>query len=149
MLLTGPLRKLEPDIALALLADTDPSDRAPCPGIDPLAWRELAAFAHAARPFEPVLAPLAALTLIGLTRCPVSLDEDLTTALVAAVLQRRDPSDVAGLLGLSGRAAVIAALRTATRALLLDLAPAELAGYVESLTLATVPRATRPGTDPD
>ncbi len=149
VLLTGPLRKLEPDIALALLTDTDPSDQAPSPGLDPLAWRELAAFAYAARPFEPVLAPLAALALIGLTRCSGSLAEDLTTAMVAAVLQRRDPSDVAGLLGFSGRAAVIATLRTATRALLLDLAPADLAGYVESLTRATVPKATRPATDPD
>jgi len=63
VLLAGPLRDLEPDIAVELLVDVP----APTLDLDTLTWRELAAFAHASRPFESVIAPLAALAAPGLS----------------------------------------------------------------------------------
>ena len=138
-LLAGPLRDLEPEIALALLA----SGPAFVPDLDPTAWRELAAFAHAARPFESVIAPLGGLAAAGLSRGPSLrsriLPEDQAGALVAAVLQHRDFSAVAALTGASGRAEVITKLRAAARTLLDHLAPAGASGYVRGLSTGADP----------
>ncbi len=134
VLLANPLRGIEPDLALEILSATP----APPPilDLDAQTWRELAAFAYAARPFESVLAPLCEAAAAGLARAPLSLTKTQAQALVAAVLQHRHLSAVAALTGASGRAEVIAGLRAATRALLRDLAPADLAGYVRDLSEA-------------
>jgi tRNA(Met) cytidine acetyltransferase len=128
--LAGPLRNLEPALALTLSAD--PTGPAQSADIDPRAWRELAAFGHAARPYEAVIAPLARLAAAGLANATLSSNQ--AKALIAAVLQHRGLAEVAALIGATGRGAVIATLRAATRALLRDLAPADLAGYVRDLS---------------
>ncbi len=128
VLLAGPFRDLGPDLALALLATRPGRARDPAADLDPSAWRELAAFANAARPYESVIAPLAALATAGLGRAGMHLPVDQARALVAAVLQHRDLSAVAALTGASGRAQVIAGLRAATGALLRDLAPGGIIG---------------------
>jgi tRNA(Met) cytidine acetyltransferase len=127
VLLAGPLRDLEPDIAVELLVDVP----APTLDLDTLTWRELAAFAHASRPFESVIAPLAALAAPGLSH--EALPPTQARALAAAVLQHRELGAVAALTGARGRAEVIARLRAAAGTLLSRLAPQELAGYVRAL----------------
>jgi tRNA(Met) cytidine acetyltransferase len=129
VLLAGPLRDLEPEIALGLLTVTP----RPAPDLDAGAWRELATFGHAARPFESVLPLLTGLAAAGLSRDPPALAQDQAKALIAAVMQHRALPAVAALTGASGRAEVIACLRATTRALLRDLAPAGLASYVRDL----------------
>lgn len=130
--LAGPLRDLEPALALSLM--TDPSEPAPPVDLDARAWRELAAFGHAARPYEAVTPPLARLAAAGLAGGGLAPKQAL--ALIAAVLQHRDLALVAALIGATGRGAVIATLREATRALLHNLAPPELTGYVRDLRQA-------------
>jgi tRNA(Met) cytidine acetyltransferase len=131
-LFANPLRDLEPDIALALLS------AAPLPGsapdMDSRTWRELAAFAHAHRPVESVIAPLGGLAAAALSRDPGSLSDQEARVLVVAALQHRGLAAGAALSGASGRAEVVAVLRGATRALLRDLAPADLTAYVRDLT---------------
>jgi tRNA(Met) cytidine acetyltransferase len=137
VLLAGPFQALEPDIALALIgspAEPDPVGlQVPVLDLDLPVWRELLAFAHAARPFESVIAPLNTLVSMSLNHVGAILPEIHAWALLAAVLQHRGLHAVAGLIGLSGRADVIATLRAAARTLLNDLAPAELTSYVRTL----------------
>jgi tRNA(Met) cytidine acetyltransferase len=131
-LLAGPLRDLEPGLALALL---DHPDGAVLPlPMDAHAWRALAAFGHANRPYEAVIAPLAQLAATGLARGVLTPDGGEAQALVAAVLQHRPLTEVATLTGETGRAGVITRLRAATRTLLSALAPAHLAGYLRDLS---------------
>jgi tRNA(Met) cytidine acetyltransferase len=129
-ILAGPLRALEPGIALGLLTTAG----AVAPTLDPRAWRELAAFAHAARPYESVIVPLGWLAAAGLSLEPLPLTEEQGQTLVAAALQHRDLGAVARLTGASGRAEVIANLRAATQCLLEQMAPPDLADYVRCIT---------------
>ena len=131
-LLAGPLRDLEPSLALALL--NDPGGAVPPAPIDAHAWRALAAFGHANRPYEAVIAPLAQLAAAGLCRGVLTPDGGEAQALIAAVLQHRPLTEVAALTGETGRGGVIARLRAATRTLLSALAPADLAGYLRDLS---------------
>jgi tRNA(Met) cytidine acetyltransferase len=129
-LLAGPLRDLEPDIAFALLS----TGTAVAPTFDQRAWKELAAFAHAARPFESVIVPLGRLAAAGLALAPPPISAVQGHALVAATLQLRDPSAVAVLIGAGGRGDVIATLRAATRDLMAHFAPPDQMPYLRALT---------------
>ena len=76
-------------------------------------WRELAAFAHAQRPFEASLAALQALARdrLGPALRAGHCSRDEAIALIAAVLQCRDGAEASRLAGVTGRAQLIALLR--------------------------------------
>jgi len=116
-LLAGPFRDLEPDLCAALLALTTPEQ--PLAGLD-ADWRELEAFARSQRPFEPSFFSLLTLTrhYLGPALRSGHYGQALALPLIARLLQYRDWAQVARLLGVSGRAEVIARLREACAALL-------------------------------
>lgn len=119
--LAGPLRDLAPRIAASLLANT-PSRGA---ALQPRERRELDSFAFAHRTYEAALPALVRLLSAclaqGLRRKQLTAQEgDL---LIAQVLQHRGFAGSAKLLGLSGRAEVIALLRKAAGKLLDQFGP--------------------------
>jgi tRNA(Met) cytidine acetyltransferase len=116
-LLAGPLRGLDPELAAALLAGTDPGAPAPATEID---WAELRSFAFAQRSYEAALPSIQDLLH---RRLPAALrdgqpDGRVATLLIAKALQHRDWSVTARLISASGRAEVIALLRSAVGGLL-------------------------------
>jgi tRNA(Met) cytidine acetyltransferase len=121
-LLWGPLRELEPRLALELLFRCAPS--AP-PGLSDGEWRELAAFAFAARPLEDSL-PLLRRWLLALCHASAVPRESDSDLLLAVFLQGHSPKAVAKAFGAAGRAAVLRRLRGAVGALLRQTAPASL-----------------------
>jgi tRNA(Met) cytidine acetyltransferase len=117
ILLAGPLRSLETDVAAVLLAN---APTAPAPAVPVGERRELETFAFARRPYEAALPAIAA--LLG-ARLPAGLraerlDERERTALIAKVLQQQEWREVAQVAGASGRAGVIALLRSGVGRLL-------------------------------
>jgi tRNA(Met) cytidine acetyltransferase len=109
--LAGPLRDLEPAIAAALLAGLPTTALPP----DPAERRELAAFANAHRGLD---AALPALYRLALHRLPPALaagrlTPDQAAAIIACVLQGREPAAAARHLGLVGRAELERVLREA------------------------------------
>lgn len=116
-LLAGPFQDLEPDLCATLLALSAPEQPLAGPAAD---WRELEAFARSQRPFEPSLFSLLTLTrhYLGPALRSGHYSPALARPLIARVLQYRDWAQVARMLGVSGRAEVIARLREACAALL-------------------------------
>ncbi len=113
--LSDPLRELEPELALALLAGAGP---APV-GLDEQDREALYCFSHHHRVFEESLAPLRRLACRLLTDTAQSalLDPVARRLLVCRVLQGRPWEESARLAGLAGRREVIEALRAALRPL--------------------------------
>jgi tRNA(Met) cytidine acetyltransferase len=111
VLLSGPLRDIEPAIAACILEGTP----AVAPGPDSSEWPEIEAFAFGLRPYEAALAPLVRLLVARHGTAPMSavLDDRERDALVAKLLQHREWAEVAQMAGLAGRAAVISLLRRA------------------------------------
>ena len=139
LLLAGPFRHLEPGLVADLL-------RLSCPACDgpatyagqethagqasPIAeddrdpdWRELAAFAHAQRPFEASLAALQALVRdrLGPALRAGHCSRDEAIALIATVLQCRDAAEASRLAGVTGRVQLIARLRAGCAILLCSI----------------------------
>jgi tRNA(Met) cytidine acetyltransferase len=110
-LLAGPLRDLEPEIASVFLRDAPGVDWTP----DDRERRELAAFAFALRPVEASLPPLAMLVCsrFGEALSAGALDDLERDVLIYKALQHRGWAESARLLGLPGRAQVVALLRRA------------------------------------
>ena len=116
-LLCEPLRDLEPGLAALLLglaggaaaSDLDARDR-----------RDLESFAYGLRGYEVNLLPLWKLACAALANPAAAelLRPEHRQLLVAKVLQKRSWGEVAVLLGLSGRAAVLQSLRAAVQSLL-------------------------------
>lgn len=104
-----PLRDLEPELALRLLAD----DEAALPGQVMAMRDELALFAAGGRDYAAVLPWLTALACVALSRSALAagLDGRQRQALLQRVLQRHEWSAVASALGLSGRRQVLTLLR--------------------------------------
>lgn len=121
-LLAEPLGALEPSIAARLLCAAEPVPWDP----EPAARRELVAFAFALRPYEaalPALVRLVAARIGGaLRRERLAAREG--EALIGKLLQHRGWDECARLLGLTGRAQVVALLRHAVGKLLADEEPA-------------------------
>jgi len=120
-LLAEPLREVEPPIVACLLQAAEPRPWMP----DPVARRELAAFAFALRPYE---AALPALVRLAEARIGEALRLDRRAAgerdaLIGKLLQRRDFGACARLAGLAGRAQVVALLRRAVGKLMGDCGP--------------------------
>ena len=110
-LLAEPLRDLEPEIAGCLLGQAQRDEWSP----DPRERRELEAFAFALRSYEAALPLLARLVSarIGEALRTGRIDDSERDVLVCKPLQHRDWSETARLLDLTGRAQIIALLRTA------------------------------------
>lgn len=114
--LPGPLRGLEPGVAAAMIVDAPVAE----PPLDAVERQELASFADADRALDAVLPALHRLALreLPLALRAGRLDERETTALVACILQRQDPTAAAPALGLPGQSALIRLLRHACARLL-------------------------------
>lgn len=110
-LLAEPLRDLEPEIAAALLRNGARSPWSP----GPEEWRELETFAFGLRSYEATLPLLTRLVAarIGEALRSGKLDKSEADVLICKVLQHRDWSEIALLLELTGKAQVLALLRTA------------------------------------
>lgn len=118
-LLADSLRELDPDLAAALLTDL------PAAQVDDTTAprRELEAFAFARRGYEVSLGALRPLVVAALRRADAPLSEQQRALLVGKVLQGQDYATVAARCGLSGKAAVVAALREAVGRLLTEATP--------------------------
>ncbi len=113
VLLAGPLRRLDPDIAASLLA----SGPIPAAPFTPEELRELSSFAKGSRAPEsalPILARLAPGAIAEALRAG-ALDAAQARAFIALVLQHRDWTASAELVGTTGRAQALSLLREAVR----------------------------------
>lgn len=130
--LADPLARLEPEIADALLAA---QQRAGRPSLPPGDWEDLAAFALGGRVYEATVGPAWRLAAAALADPDAAgrLTADARHALIVKVLQKRPWGEAAQVLGLSGRAQVVAALRSALRGLLAHYADAPLAALLQRL----------------
>ncbi len=115
-LLAGPFRDLEPAIAARLLAAATPEPNRRDAEPD---WGELTSFAYAQRSFEAAFASLRALasSYLGPALREGRVGEAQALPLIARVMQYRDWPEVAGLMGVKGRAEVLAGLRASARCL--------------------------------
>ncbi len=115
VLLSDPLRGLEPELAQALLAGAGPISA----GLDERDREALHCFSHHHRVFEESLAPLRRLAcrLLADEAQSARLDPVARLLLVCRVLQGRSWEECARLAGLAGRREVIEALRMALRPL--------------------------------
>ncbi|WP_459870447.1 tRNA(Met) cytidine acetyltransferase TmcA, partial [Endothiovibrio diazotrophicus] len=112
LLLGGPLRDLDPALAVALLR------RLPVPEAPTAAERrETEAVAHAARGVDASLGALRAVLLSALAS-DGAIGEAGSALAVARLIQQREWEDCARRFGLSGKREAIAALRAAFRHLL-------------------------------
>ncbi|AOV17999.1 hypothetical protein BJI67_13855 [Acidihalobacter aeolianus] len=112
-LLCDALRRIEPELALALLSRGD--DECVVRKSTPAHRYEAAAFAAGGMDYEDVLG---ALWHLGLERLPVLTEPAVRDAFVARILQKRSWQDVATLLGVPGRRQVVELLRRAAASLL-------------------------------
>jgi len=115
-LLAGPFRDLEPAIAARLLAAATPEPNLRDAEPD---WGELTSFAYAQRSFEAAFASLRALAAgyLGPALREGRVGEAQALPLIARVMQYRDWPEVADLMGVKGRAEVLAGLRASARCL--------------------------------
>ncbi len=115
-LLAGPFRDLEPAIAALLLAAATPEPDRRDAEPD---WGELTSFAYAQRSFEAAFASLRALAAgyLGPALREGRVGEAQALPLIARVMQYRDWPEVADLMGVKGRAEVLAGLRASARCL--------------------------------
>lgn len=132
-LLSDPLRELEPELAFVLLQEgTNERSTADLATSD---WREIVNFAFANRSYESGILPIGILVKAALSdpRTAQTLAPPDSHVLIAKVLQKKSWQETARLLKLSGRAAVIAALRTAVQRLVRQFAPPSAQREAESL----------------
>jgi tRNA(Met) cytidine acetyltransferase len=138
-LLSDPLRDLDPGLAFVLLqggkgvacaADLDASD-----------WREIVNFAFAKRGYESSMLPIWALAKASLSdpRAANILARHDREVLIGKVLQKKSWQEMAQLLHLTGRAAVIDALRAALRQLVHNFGPPAARLEAESLAISSAP----------
>ena len=116
VLLSGPLRDVEPDVAAALLRGAP----GPRTVLDAAAWREIRSFAGAARGLDaalPALHALACARLPGALEAGI-IDLDEAALLIAAVLQHQPLAHIAGRQDMTGRDAALRRLRAAVGRLL-------------------------------
>ncbi|ROR34428.1 GNAT family N-acetyltransferase [Inmirania thermothiophila] len=110
--LADPLRGLEPELAAALLGAAGP---ARWEAVGEAAWAQAAAFAWGRRIYEEAQPALAELLPPLLGDPATAPAPPQAAALVAKVLQGRPWPEVAGMLGVPGRAQAAARLREALR----------------------------------
>ena len=111
LLLSEPLQDLEPEIAIDLLHHASSGTKISDPG----EYRELSTFAHALRPYEatqPLLVRLVS-AHIGEALGAGILEDGESEFLIHKVLQHHTWNETVQRLGLTGRAQVLARLRTA------------------------------------
>lgn len=140
LLLSEPLRDLDPGLAAALLRRETPP---PQVALDAQDWHDLVAFGFGMRGYEVSLVPIwrlvcAALADPGTARL---LDGQALALVIGKVLQRRTWQEVARELGLPGRAQVLEALREALRPLILRLGDASVQAQAERLRSGEAPPA--------
>lgn len=118
-LFSDPLRGLEPSLAALLLQcdDPDESQDVNIPSLSSQDWMDIDSFAYGQRGYEVCLAPIwhlicAVLRLTGAAEQLGPVERDV---LIAKVLQKHSWQDVAQLLGMTGKAQAIIALRGAVR----------------------------------
>lgn len=137
--MADPLRGLEPELADALLAAAAGTDTRRPPPRD---LEDLVAFAHAGRALEAVIGPAwrtATLALLD-PHARDGLDADARRLLIVRLLQHRDWAETARLLGLTGRAEVVAALRAAFVPILARHADGPMRARIASLERAGAKR---------
>ncbi len=122
--LSGPLRDLEPALVATLLVQ-GPASVSPQP-LSTEEWREITAFAYAARGYDDSHPAAWRLAWLALRSPDPELDADQISLVVGAVLAKRSWPELARTLGLSGRHEVIDALRGAFRRLVDHRAPADI-----------------------
>jgi tRNA(Met) cytidine acetyltransferase len=131
-LLCDPLRDLDSDLCSALLRyNTSP----PLPRLDMQDWHEIVAFAFALRGYEASLVPIRKLVCAALAN-PQSvkmLDAPQRRILITKVIQQKNWKEVAVELKLTGRGAVIEALRHALQPLVLHFGDALVQREAERL----------------
>ncbi len=108
--LADPLRELDPQLA-ALLLCRNVDDAVLDVSLHPWDKREVDAFVEGARSFEDSLASLYRLALHALATADSGLDAQVRGLLVAKLLQKHRWGEVAVLLDVPGRAAVLECLR--------------------------------------
>lgn len=115
-LLADPLRELDVELAAALLLGGS-SNFAPV--FNEYDWRDLVAFAYGRRGYELSMAPLweLALCALGDPNAEALIGKKDRNVLIAKVIQKQGWLEVASLLGLAGRTAVLDAMRYAIRPL--------------------------------
>ncbi|MGD9299560.1 MAG: GNAT family N-acetyltransferase [Thiohalocapsa sp.] len=122
VLLSGPLRDLSPELVAALIAG------APCDPTMPTAddLRELHAFAETDRALDATRPALHRLlqTTLPQALATTTLPKPEAAALITCGLQQHEPTAAAHLLGATGAAAVLRALRLAVARLLQQTRPA-------------------------
>ena len=117
VMLREPWQGLEAELVLALLSGSDAAVRSGA--LDEQDWRDLCAFAHAARGYEVCLAPLQRLVCQAAVEARVdALESSERQLLVQKILQQQDWQRCASQVGLSGRAEALAVLRRAVARLL-------------------------------
>ncbi len=124
--LSGPLKDLDPGLAAALLsADTRAQPHA---DLSEAEWREIIAFAYAARGYEDSHAAAWKLACRALAdrETAATLDAGQSELLAGAVLTKRPWAETARALGLAGRSGCIEALRIVFRRLIDARAPAQI-----------------------
>ncbi len=128
-LLSDPLRDLDPQLANVLL-ERDSSTQSPLQlgVLDEHDWRDVSTFAFALRGYETCLVPIWKLagTILGDPNGDHNLTVHERDVLITKVLQKRSWKEVSSTLGLSGRSAVIDALRQAVRKLVLTYGDEEI-----------------------
>ena len=119
-LLSDPLRELEPGLAFALLQAQGASS--PTAEVDEHDWQGIATFAFAQRGYESSMPSIWKLVTASMAdpSTATSLNRLHREVLIGKVLQKRSWRETARILKLSGRAAVVEALRSALRQLLLQ-----------------------------
>jgi len=115
--LSGSLRDLEPDLALAVLHASDPRAE---PDLDDEDWRALVACAFGPRPHDVTARPAFALVRVALATGEPELDPEAARLSVARVLQRRPWSEVRDLLELPSVPSAMRRLRSALGPLVLS-----------------------------
>ncbi|HFE32144.1 MAG TPA: tRNA cytosine(34) acetyltransferase TmcA, partial [Gammaproteobacteria bacterium] len=110
--LADPLHELEPLLAARLLRRQH-GEAVPPARLIADDRQALQAFADAARSFEDCLGPLYRQALQGLSDPACALDAGERQLLVAKLLQKRSWRELAALLAVPGRAAVLVRLRQA------------------------------------
>ena len=129
--LGDPLRDVETEIAVGLLAGL------PVPEPDDQDWLDLAAFACGHRAYEVSIAGLRRVAAYALAECGLrrSLPAPAVASLVARIIQQRTWREAAENAGLSGRPALIQALREAGRELFVSAASESVRSHARRLGL--------------
>jgi tRNA(Met) cytidine acetyltransferase len=134
MLLADPLRGFDPTLAALLLHGNDNTDT----GITDSDWRDLVAFAFAARGYEFCLGAITRLVTLGLADKtePAQLTVTQRRLLIGKVMQKQSWSEVVENLALQGRHPAVKEMRAAIAILLQQHCPATtLARIKASLNL--------------